>query len=61
MIESETRTSMKGGNLVQAVFLQIAIEFPVVVAANVHFCENDAEHALVKSVVGLVRTGWSYA
>jgi hypothetical protein len=30
------------------------------VAANVHFCEDDAEHALVKAVVALIGAVWSY-
>ena len=61
MIERETLAGMRDGHLMQAVVFQIPVEFPVVVAANVHFCEDDAEHALVKAVVALTGAVWSYA
>jgi hypothetical protein len=39
----------------QAIFLQIAVEFPVVVAPNVHPREHNTEHALVEAMVALIR------
>lgn len=38
----------------QAIFFEIPIEFPVVVASDVHSRENNAEHTLVEAVVALV-------
>ena len=40
--------------LVQPVFVEITVEFPVVVAPDVRPGEYDAEHALVETVVALI-------
>ncbi len=47
--------------LVQTIFLKITVEFPVVMAANMHSGEHDAEYALVKTVVALIGSIRRYA
>ncbi len=39
----------------QSILFEIPVELPIVVTSNVHFCENNAEHALVKAMVALIR------
>ena len=39
----------------QSILFEVPVELPIVVTSNVHFCENNAEHALVKAMVALIR------
>ncbi len=59
MRRDEERNSSGGSSrvtrLMQSVVLKISVEFPIVMTPNVHSRENDAEHALVKAVVALIR------
>jgi hypothetical protein len=59
--ERNSSGSSRVTRLMQSVVLKISVEFPIVMTPDVHSRENDAEHALVKAVVALIRPVWRNA